>query len=119
VEPLAEQLLARAAVKGVPVPQDDRVREKCPLLWSMLTQDTYRDGTIRVLPTIKIDRIPGAYLVTLQDHASHQQISVEVEALEGVAKALERAMAAGGDAFRPYRSQKVRDPFKRAKPRGA
>jgi len=101
------------------VPPDDYVRDKCPLLWSLLTQDLYRDGTIRVLPTIKIERVPGGYLIGLQDHASHQQCSVEVECLHDLTKALEKVLGNGGDAFRPYKSQKVRDPFKRAKPKNA
>jgi hypothetical protein len=80
----------------------------------MLTQDTYRDGTIRVLPTIKVERTAGAYLIVLQDHASNQQVQVEVETLDALAKGLEAALQNGGEAFRPYKSLKVRNPFKRA-----
>ena len=44
---LAEQLLLRAAVTGTSPPPDQVVREKCPLLWGLLTQDFYRDGVLR------------------------------------------------------------------------
>lgn len=114
---LAEQLLLRAAVTGTSPPPDQVVREKCPLLWGLLTQDFYRDGTIRVLPTLKVERTVGAYLVILQDHASHQQVSCEVTQLADLAKALEAVLRQGGDAFRPYKSQKVKDISKRVKPK--
>jgi len=79
-----------------------------------MTLDAYKDGTARVLPTIVINRMDGFYVVCLQDHASHQQVSVVVSTLEGVAAALEAAMANDVDAFRPYASKKVKDPAKRA-----
>lgn len=84
-------------------------------MWGLLTVDTYRDGTVRVLPTLKIERVTGGYEVTLQDHASHQQVSVQIACLGDVGGALEAVLRKGGDAFREYKSFKVKDPTKRVK----
>jgi hypothetical protein len=78
----------------------------------------YKDSTLRVLPSLRIERISGGYQVTLQDHASHQQCSVNVVTLKEIPKALESLLGAGGEAFRPFESQKVKDVTKRKKAGG-
>jgi hypothetical protein len=98
-------------------PSDDQAERRCPLLWGLLTQDTYRDGTIRHLPSIRVERVSGAYRVILQDHASHQQIEAMATTLAGIGAALERAMRAPDPQWRSYRSPIVKDPGKRAKRR--
>jgi hypothetical protein len=112
---LAEQLLARRLSGGVSPPPDEAVRSRCPLLWELLTLDTYRDGTQRVLPTLKIERTGGGYVVSLQDHASRSQVTVTCETLAEVPRALERVLGSGKDVWREYDSLKVKDPSKRAK----
>lgn len=115
VRDLVEQLLGRGTSGRIAPPTDPSLEKRCPLLWGLLTQDTYRDSTVRVLPSIKIERVVGGYEATLQDHASHQQITVALLTLDDLAKALERALGKGGDQFREYRSFKVKDPLKRTK----
>jgi hypothetical protein len=84
-----------------------------------MIQDTYRDGTIRVLPTLKIDRISGGYRITLQDHASHQQVQAWSATWTGLPAALEAAMRHPNCEWRPYVSHLVKDPGKRTKRRNA
>ena len=115
---LAEELLERAAAAGIAVPVDDECRVTWPILWSLLTQDTYKDSTVRVLPTLVINRVSGGYTVTLQDHASCQQCVAEANELSACFQQLERVLAGGGECFRPYKSFRVKDPMKRKK-RGA
>ena len=117
MDSLAERLLERGIDDRVQPPPDPTVERKQPLLWSLLAQHTYRDGTIRVLPTLRVERISGAYRVTLQDHASHQQIAATSETLGGLAAALERAMTRPEPDWRPYKSPMVKDPAKRVKRR--
>jgi hypothetical protein len=112
---LAEQLLERGIDDRVLPPSDERLQAKCPLLWGLLTQHTYRDGTIRVLPSIRVERVSGGYRITLQDHASHQQIAAASNTLAALGEALERAMKAVDPEWREYRSQIVKDPTKRTK----
>lgn len=112
---LADRLLERGTTPGVRPPADPETEKACPLLWGLLTQDRYRDGTVRVLPTIRIERVHGGYLVTLQDHASNQQVSCEVTKLWELHFALEQILASGENVFRPYSSMRVKDPTKRAK----
>lgn len=96
-------------------PDDDQVEKQYPLLWGLITQDSYRDGTVRVLPTIKVERIPGGYRVTLQDHASHLQIAAMSCTLDGIARALESAMRQPEPEWRLYKSKVVQNPTKRKK----
>lgn len=117
LEPLAEQLLQRGIEQHVVPPDDGALERQCPLLWGLLTLDTYRDGTVRVLPSIRVERISGGYRVTLQDHASHQQIAATSITLGGLGKALESAMRHPNAEWRPYASQVVKDPGKRMKRR--
>ncbi len=74
---------------------------------------------MRILPSVRVERISGGYRVTLQDHASHQQISTVSLTLGGLAKALEKAMVAEDPEWRSYASQIVKDPGKRLKRKNA
>ena len=115
----ADALLARGKRIGVAPPDDELLRHGCPLLWQLLTLDTYADGSRRELPTLQIDRVDGAYLVRLQDHASRQQLQCKLFTLDELAGALERVLAAGVDAWLPYRSKKVQNPARRKKQDGS
>lgn len=90
-------------------PNDAYVSVECPLLWELLTQDRYRNGEVRVLPTIRIERISGGYEVVLQEHSVRKQVRTIVLRLGEVAEALERCLTADLDAWRPYDSPKVRE----------
>lgn len=114
----AERLLERRAQAGTKPPRDSDLSTQCPLLWSVLTQTRYRDGTIRVPATLKVEASDGWWLVTLQDHASNQQCTCYAETLADVPYALERLISGSDDAWRPFKSMKVRNPFKRQKPLG-
>lgn len=72
-----------------------------------------------MLPSLRIERISGGYQVTLQDHASHQQCSVNCQTLRELGRALEGILGSGGEVFRPFESQKVKDVTKRKKAGGA
>lgn len=114
---LPEQLLARHGRTGIAPPDDEAVQAGQPFLWQLLTQDRYSDGTIRELPSIRVERASGGYAVTLQDHASNQQCSCWVGTLGELAEGLE-AILGDLQAWRPFQSFKVRDPDKRRKAKG-
>lgn len=114
----AEQLLERVAKAGTTTPSDAQLERSCPLLWSLLTQTRFRDGTIRVPASLEINASDGWWLVTLRDHASHQQCSCYAETLAEVPQSLENIMANADECWRPYKSRKVQNPFKRKKPLG-
>lgn len=78
------------------------------MLWSLLTMDRYSDGTRRVLPTIKIERLSGGYEIVLQEHSSRKQCTVRVNRLDAIPKALERLISRDMDCWRPYDSHKVK-----------
>lgn len=101
-------MLETGAVPTLGLPADDWTREHCPLLWQMLTVEVLRDKTLRVLPSLLIERARGGYRVTLQDHASRQQASAEAEDLGALWQALE-AVLRGPKPFRPYKSKRVQD----------
>lgn len=90
-------------------PCDHPVESKCPLLWNLLTQDRYADGTTRPLPTIKIDRVSGGYLVALQDHATRSAVGVTIRQLGDLERALERCLADPDTAWRDFDSFKVKE----------
>lgn len=114
---IAEQLLARGERPTLGVPLDDWTRANCPNLWELLTLEVYRDRTIRVLPTLTIDRAEGGYRVTLQDHASNRQCSAEADGLGELWEALERAILSP-KGWRPFRSRRVQKPERRKKADG-
>lgn len=80
-----------------------------------MTQDAFADGTVRVLPSLLIERTSGGYTVILRDHATRQQIACEVLALTDVADELERVMRRAERPWTPFNSFKVKDPTKRRK----
>jgi hypothetical protein len=111
---LVHELLARAGGREVGCPADDDLPEQCPYLWELLVLDRYADGTVRVLPSVRIERVHGGYEVTLQDHASNLQCSVYVSRLKDWPTIMEARMVSSAGAWRPFTSFKVRDPLKRA-----
>lgn len=68
--------------------------------------------------TLKVEAVDGWWLVTLQDHASGQQCSCHAETLGSIPATLEALLGSGEDVWRPYKSMKVRNPWKRQKPLG-
>lgn len=100
--------MATGAVPTLGLPPDDWTRTNCPLLWQMLTVEVLADKTLRVLPSLLIERARGGYRVTLQDHASRQQSSAEAEDLGSLWQALE-AVLRGPKPFRAYKSKRVTD----------
>jgi hypothetical protein len=96
-------------------PADPELEHSCPLLWELLTLDSYSDGTNRVLADLRIERMSGGYVVTVLDHASNQQASAYAATLSTAARALELQIGSGEDCWRPYKSFKVKDPLKRSK----
>lgn len=90
-------------------PDDPEVARRCPLLWELLTLDRYSDGSERVMPTLKIERVAGGYLAILQEHASRQQVQVKALKLGDVPRALESLLASDLDAWKPYDSPKVKE----------
>lgn len=111
---LAEALISTGRVKTLGVPQDDWTREHCPHLWEMLTLEVLSDQTIRVLPTLLIERVRGGFRVTLQDHASRQAASAEADGLGDLWEALEAALVSP-KGFRSFKSRKVTNVDKRDK----
>lgn len=91
------------------------MRDRCPLLWGLLTQDTFSDGTVRALPTLMIDVVSGGYEVSIRDHASRQQAVLRIGTLGGLAVGLEAGLADPATLWRPFKSFRVRDPNKRAR----
>jgi hypothetical protein len=116
---IAERLLASASRRGMAPPDDENVRRMCPFLWELLTLTTYKDGTARAMPSIKIERTGGGYIATFQDHASNKQLRVPLQKLQDLARTLEAAMAEGRAEWTEYRSYVVKDPRKRPKAEGS
>lgn len=85
-------------------PDDNSLAVACPLLWELMTLSKYSDGTKRILPTIRVDRRAGGYLVVLQDHASRQQCSVLVSQFAAIPHAIESLVSHSLDCWRPYDS---------------
>lgn len=100
--------MATGSVPTLGLPLDDWTREHCPLLWEMLTVEVLADKTLRVLPSLLVERARAGYRVTLQDHASRQQASAEAEDLGSLWEALEASLR-GPKPFRPYKSKRVQD----------
>jgi hypothetical protein len=96
----------------ITAPNDDRLAERCPFLWEILTLDRYSDDTVRILPEVVIRRLPGAYEVTLRDHASRQSKSVAFLEAASLWDALEAALSDPTRPWRPYDSYLNPDPLK-------
>src|SRR3954452_3268384 len=65
---LIEDLFGNGVHKGVAPLNDDQAEKAYPLLYELLNQREYKDGTPRCPPTVVIRRIPGAVEIVLQDH---------------------------------------------------
>jgi hypothetical protein len=85
--------LEAEAKKGVSMtvakPYDPEVEDKYPNLWQYLSMAEYSDGTPRLLPTVTLNRVPGGYVVSLQDHEMMRQCRCEASTLSSVWEVLE------------------------------
>lgn len=98
-------------------PCDPQTEKDCPHLWQVLTQSKWADDTERILPIIKVERVPGAYRATLQDDSLGQKKTVYVKRLCDLADALEAALVSQDvpwEQFKSYRNKtpKVKQPKK-------
>jgi hypothetical protein len=84
-------------------------------LWELLTRDVLTDRTVRVLPTIEIERIPGGYRIVLKDHASLHKILAEALTLDGLWLALESTIRAPDALWVEFTSYRVKEVAKRKK----
>lgn len=104
---LIEDLFGNGVHKGVAPLNDDQAEKAYPLLYELLNQREYKDGTPRCPPTVVIRRIPGAVEIVLQDHDFQVSKQASCKTLAGIWKALERAL---GDPEVPWREYKSRIP---------
>jgi len=105
---LIEQLAKAVAERRMQPPADPDVEQGAPFLWEMLTADTWADGTERILPQIVIERVPGAYKVTLKDDALCIRKSCLVPRWCDIVALLERALAdeeLPWEGFKSYRNR--------------
>lgn len=112
--------LAKAALDGrTPSPVDPNVERLWPFLWELLTKDAYTDGTLRILPEIKIIRAPGGYQAQLNDHETCKQWAVAFLTLGEVFEALETRLCSGGPP-RDFKSMvnRSRGPFSLKRKKG-
>jgi hypothetical protein len=85
-------------------PPLDQLESSCEFLWTLLTQDTWKDGSKRELSTVVIDRVPGGYRVTLQDHALWVQKRALALTWAEIPNAIEKALCDTNVPWEPYRS---------------
>lgn len=107
VEGLADRLRERRRRGGVTPPDDPTIERQCPLLWGLLTQDEWKGGGKRELPTLKIERTGGGYVVQLQDHATRQAVHAVSRTLQGLWRALEACLRDPNTVWRDFASFKV------------
>lgn len=106
---LLNDLARMVAERRFPPPVDAETEEKCPNLWEMLTMEKWGDGSERILPTIKIERVPGAYRVSLVDDSLCIRKAVIVPCLSVAFEALERVLIdpeTPWETFKSYRNKK-------------
>lgn len=104
-----DQLAKAVAERKFPPPSDEAVENAAPFLWEMLTQEKWGDGSERILPTIKIERVPGAYRVTLQDDSLCIRKAVIVHRIADLVPALEAVLQNADvpwETFKSYRNKK-------------
>jgi hypothetical protein len=102
---LIDDLAANNGKRMMTPPTDERLEKGCPLLWSMLVQAEFADGTQRVMPDIIIRRVTGGYEVTLRDHDFCLQKTAMTRTMDGAFKALEKSLADPEAPWKPYASQ--------------
>lgn len=103
-----ETLLAEAGNGRVAPPALDELETLCPFLWQLLTQDQWADGRSRELSTIQIDRVPGGYKITLQDHALWLKKSCMAVNWAEIPQALDRALNDPGVPWEHYKSYRTK-----------
>jgi len=87
-----EDLLERLQGTRFAAPNDQDTETNAPFLWEFLSTSLRNDGTPRIPPIIKIERVPGAYLATLQDDEFMVKKSVQIQRLSDLVPALEAAL---------------------------
>jgi len=105
---LIDELQQMVAARVTTPPTDPEVEEHCPFLWQMLTFDKWADGSERMLPVIKIERVSGGYKVTLQDDALCIKKSAMCQTLAGCPAALEKALVdqeLPWESFKSYKNK--------------
>lgn len=103
---LIDELQQMVAAKVTTPPTDPEVEEHCPNLWEMLTADKWGDGSERMLPVLKIERVSGGYKATLQDDALCIKKSAHALTLGDVPKALEKALLDQETPWESFKSYK-------------
>ncbi len=105
---LLEQLARMVADRKMLPPTDPDVEKVAPFLWEMITQDQWADGTERLLPQIVVERVPGAYKVTLKDDSLCIRKSCLCSKWSDLIQALEACLADPDlpwDTFKSYRNK--------------
>ncbi len=104
-----EALARLVAERRMHPPNDPEVEKEAPFLWEMLTSDKWGDGSERILPTIRIERVPGAYRVSLVDDSLCIRKTVLVSQLDGFWKHLDRCLnddEVPWEGFKSYKNKK-------------
>jgi hypothetical protein len=89
-------------------PADPDVEQSAPFLWEMLTADAWADGTERILPQIVVERVPGAYRVSLKDDSLCIRKSCLVARWCDLISTLEKCLAdpeLPWESFKSYRNK--------------
>jgi hypothetical protein len=112
---LIEELFGNGRHPGIAPLNDEQGEKSYPLLFEMLNQREYKDGTTRCPPTILIRRVAGALEIVLRDDDFCVQKVATSKTWAGLGKALERAL---GDPESPWREYKSRVPTPLKKGKG-
>jgi len=85
---------------------DTRFAEKFPLLSAHLADDRWEDGTDRQVSTLTFKVEGGALVGALNDREGRQSLYRTAETMEGVSKALEKALGDPKADWRPWGGNK-------------
>lgn len=85
-------------------PADEVTRSRRPFLWELLTLAAYGNGQQRHTSTIRVKRIPGAFLVTLQNDEEQLQLQTRVQTLDEIWDTLERVLCDPEVIWQPFKS---------------
>lgn len=100
------ELAKNAAKKRTPAPDDDDTRLGCPKFWGIIAVDRYPSGQDRLLPELKLVRVPGGWRCTVQDVETSQETRFEFEALLDLARAAESHLTSGNAVWTYYKNRK-------------
>jgi hypothetical protein len=103
---IVAELEASARAKRTPPPYDPDTADQCPLFWQLVTQDQTKTGEQRLLPDVKLTRVPGGWLCAIQDVETAQETRFTFEALRELALAAERHLTSGKAVWLPFKSMK-------------